>query len=93
MNRTELVDRVAGKADLTTAAADAAIDAVCDTITDALRSGGEVRLFGFGTFTVADRAVSEGRNPRTGERIQIAASRQAKFKPGKRLRAEVKEPT
>ena len=59
------------------------------SITDALRTGGEVRLVGFGTFTVAERAASEGRNPRTGEKIQIAASKQAKFKPGKRLRDEL----
>ena len=60
-----------------------------NSITDALKTGGEVRLVGFGTFTVAARAASEGRNPRTGEKIQIAASKQAKFKPGKRLRDEL----
>jgi DNA-binding protein HU-beta len=51
-----------------------------------LKGGDEVRLVGFGTFSVASRAASEGRNPRTGEKIQIAASKQAKFKPGKGLR-------
>jgi DNA-binding protein HU-beta len=54
-----------------------------------LKGGTEVRLVGFGTFSVARRAASEGRNPRTGEKIKIAASKQAKFKPGKRLRDEL----
>jgi DNA-binding protein HU-beta len=89
VNRNELVDAVAGKADLSKAAANKAVDAVFESITDALKTGGEVRLVGFGTFTVAARAASEGRNPRTGEKIQIAASKQAKFKPGKRLRDEL----
>ena len=86
MNRNELVDAVAGKADLSKAAASKAVEAVFDSITSALKGGGEVRLVGFGTFSVARRAASEGRNQRTGEKIKIAASRQAKFKPGRRLR-------
>src|SRR5437763_4465400 len=61
-----------------------AVDAVFDAIAEALKGGDEVRLVGFGTFSVAARAASEGRNPRTGEKIQIAASKQAKFKPGHR---------
>ena len=89
MNRNELVDAVAGKADLSKAAANKAVDAVFDSISDALKEGGEVRLVGFGTFSVAARAASEGRNPRTGEKIKIAASKQPKFKPGKRLRDEL----
>jgi DNA-binding protein HU-beta len=89
VNRNELVDAVAGKADLTKSAANKAVEAVFDSITDALKEGGEVRLVGFGTFSVAARAASEGRNPRTGEKIKIAASKQAKFKPGKRLRDEL----
>lgn len=89
MNRNELVDSVAGKADLSKAAANRAVDAVFDAITGALNGGGEVRLVGFGTFSVSRRAASEGRNPRTGEKIKIAASKQAKFKPGKRLRDEL----
>ena len=89
MNRNELVDSVAGKADLSKSAANKAVDAVFESITNALKAGGEVRLVGFGTFSVASRAASEGRNPRTGERIRIAASKQAKFKPGKRLRDEL----
>ena len=86
MNRTELIDAFAGKADLTKSAANKAVDAVFESITEALKAGGEVRLVGFGTFSIGRRAASEGRNPRTGQKIKIAASKQAKFKPGKRLR-------
>ena len=86
MNRNELVDAVSGKTDMKKSEASKAIDAVFDAIADALKGGDEVRLVGFGTFSVASRAASEGRNPRTGEKIQIAASKQAKFKPGKGLR-------
>jgi len=86
VNRNELVDAVAGKADLSKTAASKAVEAVFESITGALKGGGEVRLVGFGTFSVARRAASEGRNPRTGEKIKIAASKQAKFKPGRRLR-------
>jgi len=89
VNRNELVDSVAGKADLSKSAANKAVEAVFDAITDALQAGGDVRLVGFGTFSVARRAASEGRNPRTGEKIRIAASKQAKFKPGKRLRDQL----
>ena len=86
MNRNELVDAVSGKTDMKNSEASKAVDAVFDAIADALKGGDEVRLVGFGTFSVAARAASEGRNPRTGEKIQIAASKQAKFKPGKGLR-------
>ena len=89
MNRNELIDAVAGKADLSKSSANKAVDAVFESITSALKGGTEVRLVGFGTFSVARRAASEGRNPRTGEKIKIAASKQAKFKPGKRLRDEL----
>jgi DNA-binding protein HU-beta len=91
VNRNELVDSVAGKADLSKAAANRAVDAVFDAITSALNGGSEVRLVGFGTFSVSRRAASEGRNPRTGEKIKIAASKQAKFKPGKRLRDQLNQ--
>ena len=86
MNRNELVDAVSNKTDLKKSEASKAVDAVFDAIAEALKDGSEVRLVGFGTFSVASRAASEGRNPRTGEKIQIAASKQAKFKPGKGLR-------
>ena len=86
MNRNELVDSVSGKTDMKKSEASKAVDAVFDAIAEALKGGDEVRLVGFGTFSVASRAASEGRNPRTGEKIQIAASKHAKFKPGKGLR-------
>ena len=86
VNRNELVDAVAGKADLSKSAAGKAVEAVFDAIAAELKGGGDVRLVGFGTFSVSRRAASEGRNPRTGAKIKIAASNQAKFKPGKRLR-------
>ena len=86
MNRNELVDTVSGKTDMKKSDASKAVDAVFDAIAEALKGRDEVRLVGFGTFSVASRAASEGRNPRTGEKIQIAASKQAKFKPGKGLR-------
>jgi DNA-binding protein HU-beta len=86
VNRNELVDSVSGKTDMKKSDASKAVDAVFDAIAEALKGGEEVRLVGFGTFSVASRAASEGRNPRTGEKIQIAASKQAKFKPGKGLR-------
>ena len=86
MNRNELVDAVSGKTELRKTEASKAVDAVFDAIADALRGGDEVRLVGFGTFSVASRAATEGRNPRTGEKIKIVASKQAKFKPGKGLR-------
>jgi|TARA_E500000318_G_scaffold22377_2_gene22663 DNA-binding protein HU-beta len=86
VNKNELVAAVADSADITKADAASAVDAVLDSITSALKSGDEVRLVGFGTFSVASRAASEGRNPRTGEKIQIAASKQPKFKAGKGLK-------
>ena len=86
MNRNELVDAVTSKTDMKKSEAGKAVDAVFDSIAEALKGGDEVRLVGFGTFSVASRAATEGRNPRTGEKIQIAASKQAKFKPGKGLR-------
>ena len=89
MNKNELIASVAEAAGLSKADATKAVDAVFASITDTLSSGGEVRLVGFGTFSVAHRAASTGRNPRTGEPIQIAASRQPKFKAGKQLKDAV----
>ena len=86
MNKNEFVSAVATKADINKTEAARAVDAVFDAITDALKSGDEVRLVGFGTFAVSARAASEGRNPRTGETIKIAASKQPKFKAGKGLK-------
>jgi DNA-binding protein HU-beta len=86
VNKNDLVEAVANSASLKKAEAVKAVEAVFDSITSALQSGDEVRLVGFGTFSVASRAASEGRNPRTGEKISIAASKQAKFKSGKGLK-------
>ena len=89
MNKNDLVAVVADKTGLSKAEATKSVDCVFDAITDSLKSGEEVRLVGFGTFNVTQRAASEGRNPRTGERIQIPASMQPKFKAGKGLKDAV----
>ncbi|MGD1880165.1 MAG: DNA-binding protein HU [Kiloniellaceae bacterium] len=89
MNKNDLVAVVADKTGLSKADATKSVDCVFDAITDSLKSGEEVRLVGFGTFNVTKRAASEGRNPRTGERIQIPASNQPKFKAGKGLKDAV----
>ena len=89
MNKNDLVAVVADKTGLSKADSTNAVDGVFDAITDALAGGGEVRLVGFGTFSVSQRRASEGRNPRTGERIKIPASKQPKFKAGKGLKDSV----
>ncbi|HIC81147.1 HU family DNA-binding protein [Pelagibius sp.] len=89
MNKNDLVAVVADKTGLSKADATKSVDGVFDAITESLKSGNEVRLVGFGTFTVTKRAASQGRNPRTGEPIQIAASMQPKFKAGKGLKDAV----
>lgn len=85
MRKSDLIDDVAKRADITKAAATAAIDATLEAITDTLKSGDSVVLTGFGTFAVVDRPEREARNPRTGEPITIAAKKAVKFKPGKGL--------
>jgi DNA-binding protein HU-beta len=89
MNKSELIDVVAGSADLTKADAARAIDATMVAITETLADGGSVSLIGFGTFSVSDRAARTGRNPRTGETIQIKAAKLPKFKAGKALKDAV----
>ena len=89
MNKNDLIAKVADAASLSKADATRATDAVFDAITAALKAGDEVRLVGFGTFHVTERAASEGRNPRTGEAIKIPASKQPKFKAGKGLKDAV----
>jgi DNA-binding protein HU-beta len=89
MNKSELIDVVAKKADLPKTKAQDAVEAIFDGIKAALKKGGEVRLVGFGTFSVAKRAATTGRNPRTGEKINIPASKQPKFKAGKELKEAV----
>lgn len=89
MNKNELISTVAETAGLSKADATKAVDAVFSSVTNALSKGDDVRLVGFGTFSVAHRAASQGRNPRTGEPIAIAASKQPKFKAGKQLKDAV----
>lgn len=86
MNKNELAGVVAERADLSKAQAGEAVDAVLDAITATLKDGGEIRLVGFGTFSVSRRKATKGRNPATGAEIDIPASNQAKFKPGKGLK-------
>ncbi len=89
MNKNDLIASVADSAGLSKSDASNAVDAVLQAITDGLAGGGEIRLVGFGTFSVANRAATTGRNPRTGEAIQIPASKQPKFKAGKALKDAV----
>ncbi|AVN18412.1 HU family DNA-binding protein [Acinetobacter pittii] len=89
MNKTELTKHVAQRADLTQTQALAAISALETTITNVLRGGGDVTLIGFGSFTVKERAARTGRNPKTGEEIQIAATKAPTFKAGKGLKEAV----
>jgi len=86
MNKQELIARVADHAGLSKGDAVKAVESVFETITTALKTGDEVRLVGFGTFSVTKRKASTGRNPRTGEPMSIKASSQPKFKSGKGLK-------
>jgi DNA-binding protein HU-beta len=79
MNKNELAQQVASRAGIDNNQAKAAVDAVVESITEELSRGGEVSLSGFGKFSVSDRAARQGVNPATGEKIQIAASKAAKF--------------
>lgn len=89
MNKSELIDAIAASADLSKAAAGRALDAMVESITTALKEGDQVSLVGFGSFQVKDRAARTGRNPRTGEEIQIAAAKVPSFKAGKALKDAV----
>ncbi len=89
MNKKDLIAAVAQRAGLSKDDAAKAVDGVTSSITSALQGGTEVRLVGFGTFSVSHRKATTGRNPRTGERIQIAAKNVPKFKSGKVLKAAV----
>ena len=86
MNKTELVAHVAKDSELSKDAAEKAVDAIFSNIEKALRGGEVVRIVGFGNFQVAQRKASEGRNPRTGEKVQIPASKVPKFRAGKALK-------
>lgn len=89
MNKTELIDAVAETADLSKADAGRAVDAVISSVTKALKSGDSVTVVGFGTFQVRERAARSGRNPKTGDTIQINASKNPAFKAGKALKDAV----
>lgn len=89
MNKSELVDAIASAADLPKTAAGRALDAVIGAITAELKAGGSVSLVGFGVFSVKERAARTGRNPRTGEAIEIAAAKIPSFKAGKALKDAV----
>lgn len=86
MNKTELVAAIAEKADLSKKDAEAALKAFTEVIADALKKGDKVQLVGFGTFEVSERAARTGRNPQTGEEMNIPASKAPKFKAGKALK-------
>jgi Bacterial DNA-binding protein. len=90
MNKTELINAVAEATDLSKKDATKAVEAVFDTIMGALKKGEKVQLIGFGNFEVRERAARKGRNPQTGEEIEIAASKVPAFKPGKALKEAVK---
>ena len=89
MNKTEFIATVAEKAGLSKKDAEKAVKAYADVVTEELVKGGKVQLVGFGTFEVADRPSREGRNPKSGEPMTIAASRVPKFKAGKALKDQV----
>ncbi|AHB05733.1 MULTISPECIES: HU family DNA-binding protein [Pandoraea] len=86
MNKTELIEHIAGEADISKAAAGRALDAMVGAVKKALKKGDDVTMVGFGTFYVAKRAARAGRNPRTGDVIKIKAAKVPKFRPGKDLK-------
>ncbi len=89
MNKTDLIEKVAKEAELTKKVAEATVNAVFEAIADALENGEEVQVFGFGKFSVNARAAREGRNPATGEKITIAASKAPAFSASKTLKDRV----
>lgn len=91
MNKTELITAVAAKTELTKKDTEKVLKAFTDVVAEELKKGEKVQLVGFGTFEVSERAAREGRNPRTGETMTIAASKAPKFKAGKALKDLVNE--
>lgn len=89
MNKSELIEAIAASADIPKAAAARALDAMVDTVTDSLKKGESVSMVGFGTFQVKERAARTGRNPQTGEPIEISAAKVPSFKAGKALKDSV----
>ena len=90
MNRMELVAAIAEKTELSKKDAEKALKAFTDVVAEELKKGEKIQLVGFGTFEVSERAAREGRNPQTGEAMQIAASKSPKFKAGKALKDDMK---
>ncbi len=86
MNKSELIDHIAVQCDMPKAAATRALESMIDAVTAALKENGSVSLVGFGTFTVTERSARVGRNPRTGEEIEIKSAKVPKFRPGKALK-------
>ena len=91
MNKTELVAAIAEKTELSKKDAEKALKAFIDVVSDELKAGNKIQLVGFGTFEVAERAAREGRNPKTGEAMTIAACKAPKFKAGKALKDSINE--
>ncbi|MDE6907934.1 MAG: HU family DNA-binding protein [Lachnospiraceae bacterium] len=91
MNRTELIAAMAEKTELSKKDAEKALKAFTDVVAEELKKGEKIQLVGFGTFEVSERAAREGRNPRSGETMMIAASKSPKFKAGKALKDLVNE--
>tara|TARA_B110000211_G_C13971112_1_gene505011 strand:- start:680 stop:952 length:273 start_codon:yes stop_codon:yes gene_type:complete len=89
MNKSQLIEKICIGADISKAAAERALNSFIDAVTEEIKSGEQVALVGFGTFSVSDRAARTGRNPQTGATIQIAAAKVPKFKPGKALKDAV----
>ncbi|UOQ93935.1 HU family DNA-binding protein [Halobacillus shinanisalinarum] len=90
MNKTELVNKVAEDSELSKKNAGKAVDSILESITEALSNENSVQILGFGNFEVKERSARKGRNPQTGEEIEIAASKAPGFKPGKSLKEAVK---
>ena len=89
MTKQELVEKMAEKAGITKADAARALEALTETVTEALKAGAKISLVGFGTFATSERAAREGRNPRTGEKVEIAARTAVSFKAGSKLKDAV----
>ncbi|MCI5732427.1 MAG: HU family DNA-binding protein [Tenericutes bacterium] len=89
MTKQELVEKMAEKAGITKADAARALEAFTETVTEALKAGEKISLVGFGTFATSERAAREGRNPRTGEKVEIAARTAVSFKAGSKLKDAV----
>ena len=89
MNRADIIDRTAKAANLTKSEADEAVTSFLDSVKEGLLSGEKITIIGFGSFSVVERKARMGRNPQTGQEIEIPASKTVKFKPGEKLKTEI----